>query len=103
MLTSTKHLKKLVSVALQTYFSTQNFYLPKVYILQDKYTGEKFASKVFNKQRLDKKSLGKESLINEINLLREINHESLLKLIEVFESEHSYYMITELYSGGTLL
>ena len=27
----------------------------------------------------------------------------MISLIEVFESEHSYYMITDLYAGGTLL
>ena len=43
--------------------------------------------------------MGKESLINEIKILRNLNHHNLLALEEVFESPNSYYLITTYLTG----
>ena len=74
-----------------------------MYTLENRITGEKFAAKTFFKSKVFEKDSGKESIINEINILRKINHKNLLKLYEIFETENSFYIITNLLSGGTLL
>lgn len=50
------------------------------------------AVKAFSKEATFSQDKGKESLINEINLMRKLNQENLLKLYSVFESENSIYM-----------
>jgi len=70
--------------------------------LESRITGEKFAAKTFFKSKLFEKESGKESLINEITILRKINHKNLLQLYEIFETDNSYYIITNLLTGGTL-
>lgn len=42
------------------------------------------------------------SFINELEILRYIEHANLLKLEGVFESEHSFYVIMETLGGGNL-
>jgi len=44
----------------------------------------------------------KESVFNEINILRTLNHPNILKLHQVYETETSYYLILELCRGGNL-
>ena len=63
----------------------------------------KFAAKTFFKNKIHSKDSGLESLVNELTILRRINHPTLLQLNEVFETENSYYVITNLLSGGNLL
>jgi len=45
---------------------------------------------------------GREALENEINVLRQLEHRSLLKLLEVFETENTIYLCTEYLKGGQL-
>lgn len=40
--------------------------------------------------------------MNEIDALRLIEHKNCLKLLEVYETEGSIYIITEYCDGGTL-
>lgn len=65
----------------------------------------KFAVKAFSKEACFSVKNGKESLINELAVLRQLNKVSqpnILKLEGVFESENSIYVIMELLTGKTL-
>jgi serine/threonine protein kinase len=65
----------------------------------------RFAVKAFSKQNSYCAKNGKESLINELAVLRELNrepHPNVLKLEAVFESENSIYVVLELLPGQTL-
>ena len=44
-----------------------------------------------------------EAVINEFNLLKELDHPNILRLIEMFTDEKHYYIITEICRGGELL
>ena len=43
-----------------------------------------------------------EALIQEIHLLRKINHKCIIKLIEVYESPNNVHLILEKLNGGEL-
>ena len=45
---------------------------------------------------------GKEAIINEIGVLRQLDHPNILKLHAVFETENSIYMVMDLLEGGHL-
>ena len=70
----------------------------KVYEVRHKKTGEIRACKHLSK--LDIKNL--EKFRNEIDLLRTMDHPNIIKLYEIFESEHSLYLIMEECKGGEL-
>lgn len=44
----------------------------------------------------------KESLINEIEVMRDLQHENIMRLEEVHESQNSIYLVMELLEGGEL-
>ena len=41
-------------------------------------------------------------MLNEIRILRLLNHENLITLDSIYETENSYYLILELFKGGNL-
>lgn len=41
--------------------------------------------------------------MNEIRMMREINHENIINLREVYETDNSLYMVMDLINGGQLL
>lgn len=43
-----------------------------------------------------------ELIINEIEILRKLDHPNIIKIIEYFYEEPFFYLITELCSGGEL-
>jgi len=44
--------------------------------------------------------LKQEALINEIELMRALDHKNIIRLHEVFETDNSLYMIQDLLEGG---
>ncbi|GFQ78553.1 hypothetical protein TNCT_595971 [Trichonephila clavata] len=46
---------------------------------------------------------GREAFEAELSVLRRLNHPNVIKLVEVFESDHKVYMVMELATGGSLL
>lgn len=54
------------------------------------------AVKAFSKESIYSQEKGKESLINEIKLLRQLNQPNIMKLYAVYESDNSIYMTMEL-------
>ena len=63
---------------------------------------QKFAVKGFNKSVLDSQPREKQSLWNEITILRQLDHPNLLRLHEVHETQNSLYLVSEIVTGGEL-
>ena len=41
--------------------------------------------------------------MNEISIMRKLNHKNIIKLYEVYETTHSLYLVIELIKGGELM
>lgn len=46
---------------------------------------------------------GKASLLNEINIMKKLNHENIVKLLRIYETEKSVYLIIDLVKGKILM
>ena len=75
----------------------------RVYLVQNKENGRRYAVKAFSKEYLLSQNKGKESLINEIEVMQRLNHEFVMNLEEIHESKNSIYLVLELLEGGELL
>jgi len=58
--------------------------------------------KAFSKEYLLNQNKGRESLINEIQIMKGLHHKNIMNLIEVHESNNSIYLVLELLKGGEL-
>jgi calcium-dependent protein kinase len=45
---------------------------------------------------------GKESLVNEIEIMQAVNHQNIIDLVEIHESQNSLYLVMELLEGGEI-
>ncbi|CAK89861.1 unnamed protein product (macronuclear) [Paramecium tetraurelia] len=76
----------------------------KVYRVCNKLTHREFASKCIRKdyiyRREDKERYNR--MIQEIELMRKLDHETIVKMIDIFEGEKSFYIILELLQGESL-
>ncbi len=63
---------------------------------------KRFAVKAFSKQNTFAAKNGKESLMNELAILRSLNHSNILRLESVFESDNSIYVVLEVLTGDQL-
>ena len=63
-------------------------------------TKEKRAVKVLKKEAMDKAET--ESMLNEINTLRNLDHPNIVKIFEYFEDDKRFYIVTEHIQGGEL-
>lgn len=61
-----------------------------------------YAVKSFSKELLYAEKKGKAALINEIEVMRKLNHKHLVKIFGVYETDHSIYIVIELVDGGLL-
>lgn len=75
----------------------------RVYLVENKETKEKLAVKAFSKEYLLSQPKGKDSLINEIEIMQKLKHPYVMNLEEVHESKNSVYLVLELLEGGELL
>lgn len=75
----------------------------QVYLVTNNVTLERFAVKAFSKESLEAQAKGRESLMNEIRVMKELSHPNIMRLEEVHESANSIYLVTELLEGGELL
>ncbi len=64
--------------------------------------GVEVAVKAFSKSVAYGEENGKEAIVNEISLMRKLNHKNIMKLHEVYETTNSLYMSLELLEGGSL-
>jgi len=76
----------------------------KVYLVESKLSGKMYAVKAFTKESviISNKSNAKPSMINEIDLMRILEHDHVIKLYEVYETEKSIYLVIELIQGKSL-
>ena len=61
------------------------------------------AMKIINKDKMSLGSEEEEALINEINVVKSLDHPNIMKVYEFFNKDNSLYIISELLSGGELL
>jgi len=76
----------------------------KVYLVESKATGKMYAVKAFTKEGIiiSNKTNAKPSMLNEIDIMRSLDHENVIKLFEVHETENSIYLVLELIQGKSL-
>ena len=75
----------------------------RVYMVENKETKARYAVKAFSKSHILSQSKGKESLMNEIEIMRDVKHPNIMALEELHESRNSIYLVVELLEGGELL
>ena len=63
-------------------------------------TGERFAVKVYSKRKINDDD--RDSLMNEINILKKLDHPGIVRLYDVFEDERHWCLVMELMEGGEL-
>ena len=61
------------------------------------------AMKIIDKNKLSLGSEEEEALINEINIVKSLDHPNIIKVYEFFNKDNCLYIISELLSGGELL
>lgn len=74
----------------------------RVYLVEDKITHARYAVKAFSKEYLVSQAKGKDSLVNEIQVMQQLRHANIMNLEEVHESKNSIYLVLELLEGGEL-
>jgi len=73
----------------------------KVYVVNHRGTGSRFAMKVLSKRRLVRK-LMVTNVLGELEILKDLSHPFISTLWFTFHDEHYLYMISEYLSGGDL-
>ena len=71
-----------------------------VYQVKQKSSGEIRACKYISKENFKKENLAQFEM--EFKILKEADHPNIVKIIEIFETEKSYYLIMENCVGGNL-
>lgn len=76
----------------------------KVYLVESKIDGKSYAAKAFVKETLNitSKTNTKAALINEIEIMRVLDHDNIIRLHEVHETDKSIYLVMELIQGKPL-
>ncbi|CAD8200199.1 unnamed protein product [Paramecium octaurelia] len=72
----------------------------KVYKVTHRQTGMVRAMKQILKQRMKKED--QQKLLQETQILMDIDHPNIVKLYEMYQDDHSYYLISEYCEGGEL-
>ena len=73
----------------------------EVYLTSKNETNQLFATKKVSKQKIESPSI-KKYFVNEITILKELNHKNIVKLETIRQTLHNFYIITEFYNGGNL-
>ena len=63
-------------------------------------TGERFAVKVLSKRKMSEED--KAAMQTEIEILKQVDHPNIVKLIDVFEDERHWCLVMDLMLGGEL-
>ena len=75
----------------------------KVVEVQHKVTKVFRAMKIINKNKMSLGNEEEDALINEINIVKSLDHPNIMKVYEFFQKDDYLYIISELLSGGELL
>ena len=67
-----------------------------------KETGKTFAIKLISKGFIASKNVYKELLENEFRILSKKSHPNLIRIIDLFEDNTNYYIVSEIVHGGEL-
>lgn len=73
-----------------------------VYLVENKTSLNRFAVKAFSKETAYSQKNGKESVINEIEIMKVCDHNNVIRLYEIFETDNSLYIILDYLSGGPM-
>ena len=103
-------MEKLSSICVQTNFHGKFKALKiigrgsfaTVYLVENKESKQKYAVKAFHKEQVCKQPKGKDALVNEIDMMRRLNHRFIMRLDEVHETGNSIYLVLEMLEGGEL-
>ncbi|ODQ45476.1 hypothetical protein PICMEDRAFT_36072 [Pichia membranifaciens NRRL Y-2026] len=71
-----------------------------VYSAVDLVSKEKVAIKIIKKYQLDQKQ--RDNVLKEVNLMKQLNHPNIVRLIEFIENENYFYLVQEVVSGGEI-
>jgi serine/threonine protein kinase len=84
----------------QTILGTGHF--AQVKLAFDKKTGCKYAVKIVDKSKFLNKPRLSDSVVQEVNILKAMNHPSIIKVWDVIDTSEVIYLFLELVSGGEL-
>ena len=73
----------------------------EVFLTSKKGTNQLFATKKVSKQKIESPSI-KKYFTNEVTILKELQHKNIIRLEEIRQTPHNFYIITEYYNGGSL-
>ena len=73
----------------------------EVYLVKHNITGTIRAMKVIAKNN-EEEQLTDEEILNEINILKKIDHPNIVKILEFYSNKSKYYLILEFCEGGNL-
>jgi len=73
----------------------------EVYLVKHNITGAIRAMKIIDKNN-EEEELTDEEILNEINILKKIDHPNIVKLFEFYSNKSKYYLILEFCEGGNL-
>lgn len=65
-------------------------------------TGKEFACKIISKAAVEKNNILVQLLQNELSILGEKSHPNIIRIAELIEDAHNYYIISEYVRGGEL-
>ena len=63
-------------------------------------TGVRYAVKVMSKKKMSDED--KQAMQQEIEILRQVDHPNVVKLVDIFEDERHWCLVMELMEGGEL-
>ena len=96
-----KHTKRVGSYLIGKLLGTGSF--AKVREGMHIHTGEKIAIKAVDKNQAREDSYVFKNLRREARIMQLLSHPNIIRLLEVVETENSYYMVMELVSGGDVM
>ncbi|CAD8076224.1 unnamed protein product [Paramecium sonneborni] len=73
-----------------------------VYLAQRIEDEKKMAIKAFSKQAAYDEENGKQAIVNELKIMRQLNNSHIMQMYEVYETQNSLYVALELLEGGSL-
>ncbi|CAD8059270.1 unnamed protein product [Paramecium sonneborni] len=73
----------------------------QVRLVQHKKTGQQRAMKQIQKKKILKEQ--EDAMFSEVALLKDMDHNNIVKLFELYQDSQNYYLVTEYLNGGELL